>query len=152
MSVSRSTCHRALLFSLCLWQPHARRAREEINHRAINNRYFSPNVYRVRFKCLVKTNLRPRFVCRYIAVFIYICVSEFTWDTLLQVYICRTVIRYFTTLISLILSVIHQVSQYLRGIINNFIQSFPHAGARLYEIPTVLNNPRAELRSSNIRD
>lgn len=31
-----------------------------INHRAINNQYFSSNVYRVRFKCLVKTNLRPR--------------------------------------------------------------------------------------------
>lgn len=31
-----------------------------INHRAINNRYFSSNVYRVRFKRLVKTNLRPR--------------------------------------------------------------------------------------------
>lgn len=35
-------------------------AREVINHRAINNRYFSSNVYRVRFKRLVKTNLRPR--------------------------------------------------------------------------------------------
>lgn len=35
-------------------------AREVINHRAINNQYFSSNVYRVRFKCLVKTNLRPR--------------------------------------------------------------------------------------------
>lgn len=33
--------------------------REVINHRAINNQYFSSNVYRVRFKCLVKTNLRP---------------------------------------------------------------------------------------------
>lgn len=33
-------------------------AREVINHRAINNQYFSSNVYRVRFKCLVKTNLR----------------------------------------------------------------------------------------------
>lgn len=32
---------------------------EKINHSAVNNQYFSSNVYRVRFKCLVKTNLRP---------------------------------------------------------------------------------------------
>lgn len=36
-------------------------ARGGINHRVINNRYFSSNVYRVRFKCLVKTNLRLLF-------------------------------------------------------------------------------------------
>lgn len=46
------------LFSLPSHAPGSSK-REVINHRAINNQYFSSNVYRVRFKCLVKTNLRP---------------------------------------------------------------------------------------------
>lgn len=46
------------LFSLPSHSPSSSK-REVINHRAINNQYFSSNVYRVRFKCLVKTNLRP---------------------------------------------------------------------------------------------
>lgn len=46
------------LFSLPAYSPSSSK-REVINHRAINNQYFSSNVYRVRFKCLVKTNLRP---------------------------------------------------------------------------------------------
>lgn len=46
------------LFSLPSHTPGSSK-REVINHRAINNQYFSSNVYRVRFKCLVKTNLRP---------------------------------------------------------------------------------------------
>lgn len=45
------------LFSLPSHPPGSSK-REVINHRAINNQYFSSNVYRVRFKCLVKTNLR----------------------------------------------------------------------------------------------
>jgi len=46
------------LFSLPSHAPGSSK-REVINHCAINNQYFSSNVYRVRFKCLVKTNLRP---------------------------------------------------------------------------------------------